>query len=61
MVSTAGKAGKSVTDASKVEQDSFSEESYWWLLHERGDEGLKELEKEFIAGKDGAKDKKEYT
>lgn len=61
IVSTAGSAGKSVTAASKVEQDSFSEDSYWWLLHERGNGGLKELEKEFIANKDSAQDMKDYT
>jgi secernin len=61
IVSTAGKAGRSVKNPSKVKQDSFSEDSYWWLLKERGNRELKKLEEEFIAGKDRVRDRGIYT
>ena len=34
IVSRAGAAGKSVTSATKVAPDTYSQESYWWLFRE---------------------------
>jgi len=37
IVSTTGKVGKSVTPPSKIEQDTFSPTSYWWLMKDLSD------------------------
>lgn len=47
-VSETGKVGRLVTHPESVTKDSFSDDSYWWLIQKHGNAGLKDLEEHFL-------------